>query len=72
MKRVVVIEEEFGRYRVSTQNTGATGATLESALGKIATGAPDEYVYHASEVLEGLLGPKSEGGGQIHTGVVSG
>ena len=74
MKRVIVIEEEFGQFKVSTKLTGASGATLESALGKLAVGAPDEYVHHAAEVLEPLLGPKDDGasGGQIHTGVVSG
>lgn len=75
MKRVVVIEEEGGVYRVRRAD-GRVGQSLglERALEKSVhqdDGPPGLWLFHTAEVLEDLLGPKRESGGQIHEGVVS-
>ncbi len=71
--RKFVITEEYGQYRVMNDDgtVDTHGATLESALSKAALDAPADYLLHAAELLEPMLGRKRDGGGQIDTGIVA-
>ena len=53
--RRIIIEEHFGLFKVFAGQQLYSGATLESALGKAAKDAPEDYVHHAAEILDGLL-----------------
>jgi hypothetical protein len=67
--RRLIIEEEFGVFHVGGRGSGVTASTLEKALAKASPNAPANYIHHAAEVLEPLLGAEKQG--QIHTGTMS-
>jgi hypothetical protein len=67
LQRKVIITEEFGVYRLQTTGGIDTAGSLETALER----AGLEDVAGIAEIVETLLGPKREGGGQMHTGQVS-
>lgn len=69
--RRIIIQEQYGIFTVGADGRFYSARTLEAALGRAAPRAPEDYLLHAAEVLEGLLPPKDENEGQFHDGVVS-
>lgn len=59
-RRAIVIEEQYGLYRVLRDGqTLGSGLTLEKALVKATTGqAPEEHTFKAAELIEPLLGER--------------
>ncbi len=75
MQRKVVITEEHGLYTLQTTGgISVTGKSAEDVYTKALVEADRSLheIWKSGDVTELLLGPKREGGGQIHTGVVSG
>lgn len=61
MRRAVVIEEQYGLFRVIRGDSVlGNGLTLEKALAKAAPSAPLDAVFNAAQVVEPLLGEKRE------------
>ena len=52
----LTIEALRGVWRAQVDSRTEFAETLEGLLLKIAPGAPEEYVWHAAEVLGGVLG----------------
>lgn len=76
MKKVLLIEvQESGQVVVTNGTERTISSTVEGALTKLGlrleNEAPADYVQHAGEVIEGLLG-EVRSFNQLHEGLLSG